>query len=74
MTSSKKKGMIDTVFLSFMVHLASRNNMIFKQKTADYDTIFFLIIIRLCLWLKAIDSYFPYSASNISKSANGLLI
>jgi len=42
-----------------------RNDVIFKQKTPDYDTLFFLIITRLCLWLKAIDSHFSYMASNI---------
>jgi hypothetical protein len=33
-----------------------RNDMILKHKTPDYDTLFFFIITRLCLWMKAIDS------------------
>jgi len=50
-----------------------RNDLIFQQKTPDYDSIFFLIITRLCLWLKAIHSDFPYSPSDLIRSADGLL-
>jgi hypothetical protein len=50
-----------------------RNDLIFQQKTPDYDTIFFLIITRLCLWLKAIHSDFPYSPSDLLRSADGLI-
>ena len=49
-----------------------RNDLIFQQKTPDYDSIFFLIITRLCLWLKAIHSDFPYSSSDLIRSADGL--
>jgi hypothetical protein len=42
-----------------------RNDLIFQQKTPDYDTIFFLIITHLCLWLKVIHSDFPYSPTNL---------
>ncbi|XP_073261506.1 uncharacterized protein [Populus alba] len=45
----------------------------FQQKTPDYDSIFFLIITRLCLWLKAIHSDFPYSPTDLIRSADGLL-
>jgi len=35
--------------------------------------VFFLIIIRYYLWLKAIDFDFPYTASDLLKSAKELL-
>nr|XP_034889198.1 uncharacterized protein LOC118029425 [Populus alba] len=50
-----------------------RNDLIFQQKSPDYDSIFFLIITRLCLWLKAIHSDFPYSPTDLIRSADGLL-
>jgi hypothetical protein len=36
-----------------------RNDVIFKQKIPDYDTLFFLIVTRLYLWIKAIEPDFP---------------
>ncbi|XP_034926097.1 uncharacterized protein [Populus alba] len=50
-----------------------RNDVIFKQKIPDYDTLFFLIVTRLCLWLKAIEPDFPYSSSDLLRSAEGLV-
>ena len=50
-----------------------RNDLIFQQKTPDYDTIFFLIITCLCLWLKAIHSDFPYSSTDLIRSTDGLI-
>jgi ribonuclease HI len=50
-----------------------RNDVIFKQKIPDYDTLFFLIVTRLCLWLKAIEPDFPYSSSDLLRSAEGLI-
>jgi len=50
-----------------------RNDLIFQQKTPEYDSIFFLIITRLYLWLKAIHSDFPYSPTDLIRSADGLL-
>jgi ribonuclease HI len=47
--------------------------VIFKQKNPNYDTLFFLIITRLCLWLKAIEPDFSYSATDLIRSAEGLL-
>ena len=49
------------------------NDVIFKQKISDYDTMFFLIITRLCLWLKAIEPDFPYFFSNLLRFAEGLI-
>jgi len=49
------------------------NDVIFKQKTLNHDTLFFLIIIKLCLWLKAIDSDFSYTTSNLLRLVEGLL-
>ena len=49
------------------------NDVIFKQKIPDYDTMFFLIITRLCLWLKAIEPDFPYSSSDLLRFAEGLI-
>ena len=49
------------------------NDVIFKQKIPDYDTMFFLIITRLCLWLKAIEPDFSYSSSDLLRSAEGLI-
>ena len=49
------------------------NDLIFQQKKHDYDTIFFLIITRLCLWLKAIHSDFPYSPTDLIRSTHDLL-
>jgi hypothetical protein len=43
------------------------NDVIFKNKIPDYDTLFFLIITRLCLWIKAIDLDIPYSALFMDK-------
>jgi len=50
-----------------------RNDLIFQQKTLDYDTIFFLIITRLCLRLKAIHSDLPYSPTDLIRLADGLI-
>jgi hypothetical protein len=50
-----------------------RNNVIFKQKIPNYDTLFFLIVTRLCLWLKAIEPDFSYSSSDLLRSAEGLI-
>jgi hypothetical protein len=50
-----------------------RNDLIFQQKTPDYDTIFFLIITRICLWLKAIHSDFSYSPTDLIRLADGLI-
>eukprot|EP00258_Populus_trichocarpa_P028500 XP_024444519.1 uncharacterized protein LOC112324681 [Populus trichocarpa] len=50
-----------------------RNDVIFKQKIPNYDTLFFLIVTRLCLWLKATEPDFPYSSSDLLRSAEGLI-
>jgi len=50
-----------------------RNDVIFKQTTPNYDTLFILIITRLCFWIKAIEPDFSYSASDLIRSAEGLL-
>jgi hypothetical protein len=50
-----------------------RNDVIFKKKISDYDTLFFLIITWLCLWIKAIDPDFPYSTSDLLRFAEGLI-
>jgi len=50
-----------------------RNDEIFKQKIPNYDTLFFLIVTRLCLWLKAIEPDFPHSSSDLLRSAEGLI-
>ena len=47
--------------------------MIFKQTTPNYDTLFILIITRLCFWIKAIEPDFSYSASELIRSAEGLV-
>lgn len=50
-----------------------RNDLIFQQKSPNYDSVFFLIITRLCLWLKALHPDFPYSPSDLLRSAEGLI-
>jgi hypothetical protein len=50
-----------------------RNDLIFQQKSPNYDSVFFLIITRLCLWLKALHLDFPYSPSDLLRSAEGLI-
>jgi len=50
-----------------------RNDVIFKQKFPDYDTLFFLIVTRLYLWLKAIEPDFPHSSSDLLRFAEGLI-
>jgi hypothetical protein len=50
-----------------------RNELIFQHKTHDYDTIFFLIITRICLWLKVIHPDVPYSLLDLLRSAEGLI-
>jgi len=69
-----KKNMVDAIFfpVSWSIWLF-RNDMIFKQKTLDYNILFFLIITRLYLWLKAIDSDFLYTASDMLRLAYKLL-
>ena len=49
------------------------NDVIFKQTTSNYDTLFILILTHLCLWIKAIEPDFSYSASDLIRSAEGLL-
>jgi ribonuclease HI len=50
-----------------------QNDLIFQQKTPDYDAIFFLIITHLCLWSKAIHSDFQNSPSDLLRSADSLI-
>ena len=50
-----------------------RNDVIFKQTTPNYDTLFILIITRLCFWIKAIKPDFSYFASELIRSAEGLV-
>jgi len=50
-----------------------RNDVIFKQKIPNYDTLFFFIVTWLCLWLKAIEHDFPYSSSDLLRSVEGLI-
>jgi hypothetical protein len=69
----QKKTWLMLFFLVLWSIWLFRNDVIFKQKTLDYDTLFFLIITRLCLWLKAIDSDFLYTASNVLRLVDGLL-
>ena len=49
------------------------NDVIFKQKISDYDTLFFFIITRLCFWIKALNADFPYSTSDLIRSVKGLI-
>ena len=49
------------------------NDLIFQQKSPNYDSVFFLIITRLCLWLKTLRPNFPYSPSDLLRSAEGLI-
>jgi hypothetical protein len=69
----QKKTWLMLFFLVLWSIWLFRNDVIFKQKTLDYDTLFFLIITRLCLWLKAIDSDFLYTASNVLRLVDGLI-
>nr|XP_034930821.1 uncharacterized protein LOC118061489 [Populus alba] len=50
-----------------------RNDLIFRQKSPNYDSVFFLIIARLCLWLKALHPDFPYSPLDLLRSSAGLI-
>lgn len=50
-----------------------RNDLIFQQKSSNYDSVFFLIITRLCLWLKALHPDFPYSPLDLLRSSAGLI-
>uniref|UniRef100_A0A3N7G349 EXS domain-containing protein n=1 Tax=Populus trichocarpa TaxID=3694 RepID=A0A3N7G349_POPTR len=42
-----------------------RYDKVFNNRVPDYDTIFLLILTRLCSWLRAIYSDFSYSASDL---------
>ena len=50
-----------------------RNELAFNKRLPDYDTAFLLILTRLCAWIKAIFSYFPYCALDLLISAEGLV-
>jgi len=50
-----------------------RNDLIFQQKSPNYDSVFFLIITWLCLWLKALHPNFPYFPSDLLRSVEGLI-
>jgi hypothetical protein len=50
-----------------------RNELAFNKRLPDYDTAFLLILTRMCAWIKAIFSYFPYCALDLLISAEGLV-
>jgi hypothetical protein len=43
-----------------------------QNKIPDCDTIFLLILTRFCVWIKALDSDFPYCAPDLLLSGDGL--
>jgi ribonuclease HI len=49
------------------------DDLFFQQKSLNYDSVFFLIITQLCLWLKALHLDFPYSPSDLLRSVEGLI-
>jgi ribonuclease HI len=69
----QKKAWLMLFFLMAWSLWLHRNDLIFKQTTPNYDTLFILIITRLCFWIKAIEPDFSYSASDLIRSAVGLL-
>jgi hypothetical protein len=51
-----------------------RNDLIFKQREPDYDTLFLFILTRLCVWFRALCLDFPYNALDMLISADGLIL
>jgi len=49
------------------------NDVIFKQTTPDYDSLFLLIITRLCFWIKVIEPDFSYWTSDLIRLAEWLI-
>ncbi|KAJ6921734.1 hypothetical protein NC652_015617 [Populus alba x Populus x berolinensis] len=69
----QKKVLVMLFFSATWSMWLLRNDVIFKQKIPDYDTLFFLIVTRLCLWIKAIEPDFPYSFLDLLRYAEGLI-
>jgi hypothetical protein len=51
---SEKKAWVMLFFSMAWSMWLLYNDVIFKQKIPNYDTLFFLIVTWLCLWLTAI--------------------